>query len=278
MNPHPQDKSDGESVKWRHIVMFSGGVCSWAAAKRVVAKHGTDGVVLLFADVKGQSTNEHDGEDLDTYRFIQEASKNIGAELVVVSRGRSVWEHFFAKGMMANSRYPICSVELKREILDGWQEQYADPSDCTLYFGIDWTESHRLESVRKMRVGWHCEAPMCEEPWLSKAQMIDWLISEGIKPPRLYAMGFPHNNCGGFCVKAGQAQFAHLLKMMPDRYKYHEDKEQEFRALVGKDVSIMKDRRGGTTKPLTMKTLRERIQGKKSYDLFEWGGCGCAVE
>src|SRR5690348_5217176 len=110
--------------------MFSGGICSWAAAKRVVAKHGTKEVILLFADVKGTSTNEHDGEDMDTYRFIGEASKNVGAELVVVSRGRSVWEHFFAKKMMANSRYPICSVELKREILDDWQELNANPNEC----------------------------------------------------------------------------------------------------------------------------------------------------
>lgn len=258
--------------------MFSGGVCSWAAAKRVVSRYGKEGVILLFADVKGNSDNEHDGEDSDTYRFISEASLNVGAKLVTVSRGRSVWEHFFAKKMMANSRYPICSVELKREILDQWQNDNADPKECVLHFGIDWSESHRLESVRKMRVGWRCEAPMCDEPYLSKSQMIDWLVSEGIKPPRLYAMGFPHNNCGGFCVKAGQAQFAQLLKMMPERYAYHENKEQEFRRLTGKNVSIMKDRRGGTTKPLTLKDLRKRIQSKQCYDLFEWGGCGCAVE
>ena len=34
----------------KHLVMFSGGVGSWAAAKRVVERHGTEGVVLLFAD------------------------------------------------------------------------------------------------------------------------------------------------------------------------------------------------------------------------------------
>lgn len=265
-------------MKPKHIVMFSGGVCSWAAAKRVVETHGTERVVLLFADVKGTSTNEHDGEDLDTYRFLEEASKNVGAELVVVSKGVSVWQHFFKKRMMGNTRFPICSVELKRELLDGWQETNADPSECTLYFGIDWTESHRLESVRKMKSGWKCEAPMCDEPFLSKSKMIEWLVSEGIKPPRLYGMGFPHNNCGGFCVKAGQAQFAKLLKKMPERYAYHEAKEQEFREMVGKNVSILKDRRGGTTKPLTLKDLRERIESNQTYDIFEWGGCGCAVE
>ena len=33
------------------VVMFSGGIGSWAAAKRVAEAHGTDDLVLLFADV-----------------------------------------------------------------------------------------------------------------------------------------------------------------------------------------------------------------------------------
>ena len=34
----------------KHVVMFSGGLSSWAAAKRVAAEHGTDDLVLLFSD------------------------------------------------------------------------------------------------------------------------------------------------------------------------------------------------------------------------------------
>jgi hypothetical protein len=51
--------------------MFSGGIGSWAAAKRVAAEHGTDRLVLLFSDVKGQTMDPHVGEDEDTYRFIR---------------------------------------------------------------------------------------------------------------------------------------------------------------------------------------------------------------
>ncbi len=66
---------------------------------------------------------------------------------------------------------------------------------------------------------------------------------EGIAPPRLYAMGFPHNNCGGFCVKAGQAHFALLLRTMPERYAYHEAKENELRAELGWRQTILRDAR-----------------------------------
>ena len=91
-------------------------------------------------------------------------------------------------------------------------------------------------------------------------------------------MGFPHNNCGGFCVKAGQAHFKHLLEQMPERYAYHENKEQELRSYLDKDVAILRDRRGGTTKPLTLKDLRLRLVNDGEVDPYDWGGCGCFSE
>ena len=120
---------------------------------------------------------------------------------------------------------------------------------------------------------------MCEAPYLSKKQMIESLRARGIEPPRLYAMGFPHNNCGGACVKAGQGHFAHLLKMLPDRYAEWEQEEQAMRDhLKRDDVAILRDRTGGKSKPLTLKVFRERVQSGQFVDKHEWGGCGCALD
>jgi len=106
-----------------------------------------------------------------------------------------------------------------------------------------------------------------------------WLKREGIAPPRLYAMGFAHNNCGGFCVKAGQGHFATLLRELPERYAEHEANEERIRVFLGKDVSMLTDRRGdGVKKPLTLRALRERIQSGAQIDAFEIGGCGCFTE
>lgn len=262
----------------KHLVMFSSGLCSWIEGKRTVAKYGASGTVLLFADVKGHSTNPNDGEDEDNYRFLEEAAKDVGAPLIKITKGISVWQHFFNQRMMGNSRSPICSVDLKRELLDRWQEENCNPEITTLHFGINWDESHRLEMLRLARASWRVEALTCNPPYLTKSQMMALAKESGLHPPRLYCKGFPHANCGGFCVKAGQAQFALLLRTDPNRYKYHEEKEQEFRTLVGKDVSIMKDRTGGTTKPLTMRQFRERIEKQIEFDELEWGGCGCALE
>ena len=251
-----------------HLVMFSGGVCSWAAAKRVVERHGAENTVLLFADTKM--------EDEDLYRFLDEAAKNVGAPLVRIADGRTPWEVMRDRNCIAKPRMDMCSRKLKRELLDKWRNEHCAP-DATVHLGISWDEAHRLEKVRVLCAPWRYEAPMCDAPYLTKSQMLDALKGEGICPPRLYAMGFPHNNCGGFCVKAGQAHFAHLLRMMPDRYRYHEAKEEEMRQRVG-DYSILRDRTGGTTKTLTLRTLRERIESQGEFDAFEWGGCGCALD
>lgn len=50
----------------------------------------------------------------------------------------------------------------------------------------------------------HERAGVSEAPYLSKVDMLEVLKADGIEPPRLYAMGFAHNNCGGFCCRAGR--------------------------------------------------------------------------
>lgn len=264
----------------KHVVMFSGGVGSWAAAKRVAEKHGTADLVLLFADVLM--------EDSDTYRFLGQAARNCGGELVRITNGLTPWQLFHKEGMMGNSGADLCSRMLKRELMDEWLDLNCDRDETIIYLGIDWSEQHRFFGNKKSRgakrryadLGWQSAAPMCDEPYLTKQGMLKLLAAEGIKPPSLYDEGFPHANCGGFCVKAGHAHFAHLLKMRPKVYAYHENQEDTFRENTGKDVSILRDRRGNETKPLTLRALRERIESdpQKSFDDEEWGGCGCAIE
>lgn len=250
--------------------MFSGGVGSWAAARRVADEHGTSDLTLLFADTLT--------EDEDLYRFVNEAARDIGVELTTIAEGRDVWSVFFDERMMGSSRLDPCSRILKREPMRKWIEVNCDPADTVVYLGIDWSEQHRIERAAHHWLPWTVKAPLCDPPYLGKDEMIAMLRQRGIAPPRLYGWGMPHNNCGGFCVKAGQAQFAKLLQVAPDRYAYHERREQEFREYVGKDVSILRDRRGGETKPLTLESLRKRIEEQQQIDILDWGGCACLEE
>lgn len=252
----------------RNLVSFSGGVGSWAAAKRVAASAGVEGLVLLFADVKD--------EDADLYRFLDEAARNIGAPLVKIADGRTPRQVMSDEGFIGNTLADMCSRILKRELLERWILANCDRELTTLHIGIDWTEAHRIEAPRRRYAGWRVEAPMCEPPYLSKAEILEQLRAEGIRPPRLYEAGFPHNNCGGACVKAGQAQWALLLRTNPALYREWEEWESGMRTRVG-DHSILRDRRGGTTKPLPLRAFRERLQREQGYDSTDWGGCGCAI-
>lgn len=150
--------------------------------------------------------------------------------------------------------------------------------ECILYLGIDWTETHRCEAIRKNYKPYQVEFPMCQNPLISKYEMLEELTNEGIEIPRLYKLGFSHNNCKGCCFKAGIGHFKLLLEKDRIIYLEFENKEQLLRKKLNKDVSILK-RKGKT---FTLRQLRELIENTpEQLSLFEcsdFGGCGCFME
>ena len=94
----------------------------------------------------------------------------------------------------------------------------------------------------------------------------------------MYEMGFTHNNCGGFCVKAGQGQFEMLWKLLPEVYLKNENEEQlaikanpNLRPFLRKTIN-------GKLRYLTLKQFREEfLESNKPIDSDEFGGCGCAL-
>lgn len=103
---------------------------------------------------------------------------------------------------------------------------------------------------------------MCDPPHMTKLQMLEQARAAGLEPPRLYALGFPHNNCGGACVRAGQKQWKRLLDTLPDRYAAAEQGEQRLREQLG-DVAILRERVRGQSRPLTLAELRRRHQADR---------------
>lgn len=256
----------------KHIVFYSGGIGSWATAKRVIARHGKENTLLLFTDTLM--------EDESLYTFIDQTVKEMGCEYVYTADGRDVWEVFKDVKFIGNSRIAQCSHILKQKKAAKWLKENYSPDECVLYLGIDWTEAHRRKAPTK---NWHpykVEFPMCEQPYLTKQDMIKELNALGIETPRLYKLGFSHNNCGGFCVRAGQGHFANLLKQLPERFAYHEKKEQEMREYLGRDdVSILTRTIDKVEHTFTLKQLRETVESQPDQiDMFDLGGCGCFVD
>jgi hypothetical protein len=232
-----------------HVVQYSGGIGSWAATQRVIAEHGTDNLVLLFADTRV--------EDPDLWRFMRDGTVHIGVEPTVVADGRTPFEVYRDQRFLGNSRLAPCSQILKQRPSRAWLQEHTDPADTVLYVGIDWSETHRLPAIGHGWAPWPVRFPMCDPPHLSKQDILDWCTSLGITPPRLYRYGFGHNNCGVVRVRGGHKHWLRLLEVFPDRYAEAERREQELRELLG-DVAILRERRGGVSRPLTLTALRLR--------------------
>ena len=258
--------------------MFSGGIGSWMTAKRVIDKVGPQDVTLLFSDVKGGNENPNVGEDPDTYRFIEEASAMLGANLVKLVDGRDIWQVFRDRKFLGNSRLAPCSHELKQKPAKKWIWENCKPEETVIYVGIDWSEKHRMEAVAKGYAPYTVAAPLTVAPYLTKQQMIDEAEALGLKAPRLYEYGFKHNNCGGGCVRAGQAQFKHLLDVMPDRFAEWEKQEEAMQNYLGREeVTILTRTVNGKKTPLSLKQLREDAESQPYLiDMNDKGvSCNC---
>ena len=168
-----------------HVVQYSGGIGSWAAAQRVIAEHGTTNLVLLTANTMV--------EDEDLWRWVQDSTVHMGVSPVIVADGRTPFEVFTDQRFLGNSRLAPCSSYLKQKPARAWLDAHADPDDTVLYVGIDWSEAHRTTAIVKGWAPWTVRFPMCHPPHLSKQDMLDAAIAQGLTPPRLYALGFSHN-------------------------------------------------------------------------------------
>lgn len=330
----------------KHIVMFSGGIGSWATAKRVAAQHGVENLLLVFADTLS--------EDDDLYRFVVEgvasvfglkvnipvclpsirqreerkaaimqlAEQAISAipGLVWLIEGRDIWDVFRDVKFLGNSSVDPCSLVLKRQYLRAWvratfvpgvqsviaqrgiplysraaiseavkigesvankarsltkakrheeAEAAAAPllnaerevaDQLVFYIGYDWSEVGRWDKAKRYWDPYRVECPLVDPPYLHKSDLIQELASEGIQIPLLYRLNMPHNNCWGRCVKAGHSQWHRLLEVLPDVYAESEYLEAEWQTYTGSDKTILKDRRGGKTKPLSLQEFRLRWQ------------------
>ncbi len=255
----------------RRIVNFSGGLCSFWAAHRVVDRYGPKDVTLLFADTLEESA--------DLYEFNSKASEILGVPITRISEEMDVWTLFRKQGLIGNNRFPICSVKLKREPLDLWHRQNCLEMDAVLYVGFDWNEDDRVRDLQKALHPWRVEAPMMESPIWTKCKMEEEAVKLGLPIGEAYSLGFPHNNCGMRCVRAGITHWVHLFKVKPDRFLDWEQKEcdtaEDFRQRGIEPLSMLKDRRGGETRNLYLRDLRKRIESGEKFNEFDWGGCGC---
>lgn len=264
----------------KHICNFSGGLCSFWAAWRTVQKYGPLDTVLLFADTLVESP--------ELYEFNAKASALLGVPITRVSLEKTPWQLFREHRMIGNNRFPICSIYLKRELLNGWMQQnfemdcvtpgwFLEPATCVV--GFDWTEEHRVREMQSRWPLWRIKAPMQEGEIWDKCRMQREAVKLGLPISSAYQLGLPHDNCGGGCVRAGISHWVRIWHVRPLVFAQWRDDERSVAEYLTSEgiepLSMLKDRRGGTTKNLYLWQLEERIKAGETFDKHDWGGCGC---
>jgi hypothetical protein len=246
---------------------LSGGIAS-AAAALIAHEEGLD-CENVFADTTI--------EDADLYRFLDDIEKAIDRPLVRLRDGRDPWDVFVKERYIGNSRIAPCSAVLKTRPVRRWIKEHRPQS--TLLLGMYLDEGHRLETAARNWAPVPVRSLLIDRK-IGPGRAREIVESRGIAIPRLYGLGFPHNNCGGMCVRAGQGQFATLLKHFPARYAHHEQRESEAMASIGPTARpFLTIERNKAKEYLTMGEFRQRVEaGSLTPKLYEMGGCGCFVD
>lgn len=255
----------------KHIVSYSGGVGSAITAQLIVDLYGKNNTALLFADTKVESP--------DLYRFNHDIENLLGCEFITIADGRTPWQVFNDEKFIGNSRIDPCSKILKRNLIKKWLRENFKSHEVTVWVGIDVTEEHRLPPVVANNYPYIYRSILVElqifvTPDIKRA----WCKENKILIPNLYELGFSHNNCGGFCVKAGLAQFKKLYELLPEVYM--ENEKEELAAMVRNPNlrPFLKKTINGVKHYITMKEYREKYLSQLTPDEeLEFGGCGCAL-
>lgn len=235
-----------------HIVSLSGGVSSAMAADRVINRYGRDNTTLWFADTSW--------EDDDLYRFLDDCMARWGGALVRYTDGRTPLEVAEDVSLIPNQKRAPCTRVLKIEPFSTYLATVAKP--VTVHLGLDWAEMHRMDAPKRnyeAMDGVTVDFPLLWKPHEFRNYFDVIRLEWGIEIPRLYGMGFPHNNCGGRCVKQGIREWKRLRLNFPDRFNDVRDWEQEQRAKGGAraNYAITRKQSGGEVTPVPLVELEE---------------------
>ena len=286
----------------KHVVSVGGGISStWLLLDRVIAKYGKENVYPVICEV----ANEHPDVwrlcdavekkyDIKIERihgivkklpkFKEGAVRNFWISVFPMAawyfllatipfiywmeKAIDIWDIFFYEGMMGNPFADLCSRMLKREMMAAWMDENFDRADTVLHVRITADEVDRMLAIHAnwTRQGWKVEADLADDKAIDREELISRCEKEFGFVPLLYRMNFKHNNCGGFCIKAGKAQMARLLYYDRKTYLYHETMELLHQQTFNHGNTIMRDewtRKGVRgADPLTLRNFRLRMEGQ----------------
>jgi len=147
---------------------------------------------------------------MDNLRFLQDVESWLGVEIETAINSKfpdcsanTVWKK--ARFMSSPLGAP-CTKELKKRAREEW-EQSNRPHWHVLGFTSEETGRYeRFTAYERPNV-----LPILIEANMTKQDCVDFLLSEGLKLPHVYSLGYPNANCIG-CVKATSATYWNLVR------------------------------------------------------------------
>jgi len=201
----------------RVIAWFSCGAASAVAAKLAVKKHPDCRVVYCDTMV---SENE------DNRRFFLDVCEWIEKPITVIKSAKynSVDEVFEQTRWMNGIKGARCTVEMKKLPRFAYQQ----PDDLHI-FGFTADEDDRINEFAannpELQIEW-----ILRDNFIRKTDCYRMLREAHIKLPRMYELGFEHNNCEG-CVKASSPVYwQRTAKYFPETFARRAKQSREIGA------------------------------------------------
>ena len=212
-------------------VWFSCGAASAVAAKKTIEKYGESHNVIV---INNPVINEHK----DNRRFLKDCEKWIGQKIIIATNSKypscDITEVFKKRKYMSGVAGAPCTKLLKKEARYQFEKNNK----------IDWhvlgfTVDEKKRSDRFMRYERKNLIPVLIDENLTKQDCFSILLSEGIKLPKIYELGYPNANCIG-CVKSQSPTYWNLVrKTFP---KVFEERAKQSRE-IGAKVVVRKGKR-----------------------------------
>lgn len=235
----------------KYVSSLSGGAASAVAHARAMERYGKENVVPWFADTLW--------EDDDLYRFLNDLEGFWNQKIIRHTEGINPLQVAENEGIIPNQKLAVCSRVLKQKPFKKFIEAYEKP--VTVLLGLDWSEQHRMKAPKlayESIPGVTVDFPLMWKPY--DFDVFATVRSWGIEIPRLYKMGFPHNNCGGRCVRQGVGEWQRLRVHFPERFANVRDWEAAQQAIgdARQGYAICRDQSNGEVKPLSLAEIEKR--------------------
>ena len=192
------------------VVWFSCGAASAVAAKKIIEKYGKDHIVRI---VNNPIKEEHE----DNKRFLDDCEKWLGVKIESAINSLypscSIYDVFNKKKYISGIYGAPCTQELKKKARQQWEEN--NPHDY-IVLGFTFEEKNRHD--RFILTERNNVIPVLIDQGITKDECKRILLSEGIKLPEIYSLGFNNANCIG-CVKStGVGYWQNVRKKFPEQF------------------------------------------------------------